>query len=97
MDFSYNNVENQHNLICSRNFISLKKLIITGNPFASNNQYKGLEMEVYARTGAEVIIEDLNPYYLKQKKPERPPIRFEKLIKVEPNIFKKKKDALFGL
>ena len=54
-------------------------------------------MEVYARTGAEVIIEDLNPYYLKQKKQERPPIRFEKLIKVEPNIFKKKKDALFGL
>jgi len=56
LDFSYNNVENQHNLICARNFISLKRLIITGNPFAANNQYKGLEMEVYARTGAEVII-----------------------------------------
>lgn len=97
LDFSYNNVENQHNLICARNFISLKKLIITGNPFASNNQYKGLEMEVYARTGAEVIIEDLNPYYLKSKKAERPPIKFEKLVKVEGNVFKKKKDALFGL
>lgn len=33
-------------------------------------------MEVYARTGAEVIIEDLNPYYLKQKKAERAPIKF---------------------
>jgi Leucine-rich repeat (LRR) protein len=44
LDFSFNNVENQHNLICARNFISLKKLYITGNPFALNNQYKGLEM-----------------------------------------------------
>jgi Leucine-rich repeat (LRR) protein len=42
LDFSYNIVENQHNLICSRNFVSLKKLYITGNPFALNNQYKGL-------------------------------------------------------
>lgn len=54
-------------------------------------------MEVYARTGAEVIIQDINPYYLKSKKAERAPIRFEKLIKVEGNVFKKKKDALFGL
>ena len=52
---------------------------------------------MYARTGAEVVIEDLNPYYLKTKKPERPPIRFSKIVTVENNIFKKKKDALFGL
>lgn len=44
LDFSYNAVENQHNLICARNFVSLKKLYITGNPFALNNQFKGLEM-----------------------------------------------------
>lgn len=56
LDFSFNHVENQHNLICARNFVSLRKLYITGNPFALSNQYKGLEMEVYARTGAEVII-----------------------------------------
>ena len=56
LDFSYNIVENQHNLICARNFVSLKKLYITGNPFALNSQFKGLEMEVYARTGAEVIV-----------------------------------------
>lgn len=54
-------------------------------------------MEVYARTGAEVIIEDQNPYYLKSKKVEKPPIRFQNIIKVEPNIFKKKKNVLFGL
>lgn len=52
LDFSYNIVENQHNLICARNFVSLKKLYITGNPFAVANQFKGLEMEVFARTGA---------------------------------------------
>jgi hypothetical protein len=33
-------------------------------------------MEVFARTGAQVIVEDLNPYYLKQKKLERPAIKF---------------------
>lgn len=82
LDFSYNAVQNQHNLICARNFISLKKLYITGNPFATNNQYKGLEMEVYARTGAEVIIEEANPYYLKSKKADRPPIKFTNIVKV---------------
>jgi hypothetical protein len=54
-------------------------------------------MEVYARTGAQVIIEDANPYYLKSKKAERPPIKFERLVKVEGSVFKKKKDALFGI
>jgi hypothetical protein len=54
-------------------------------------------MEVYARTGAEVIIEEANPYYLKSKKAERPPIKFTNIVKVETSIFKKKKNALFGL
>jgi Leucine-rich repeat (LRR) protein len=66
LDFSFNNVENQHNLICARNFTELKKLIVTGNPFAVDNEYKGLEMEIYARTGAELIVEPLNQYYLKK-------------------------------
>jgi hypothetical protein len=56
LDFSYNSVENQHNLICARNFTELKKLYVTGNPFAVDNEYKGLEMEIYARTGAELIV-----------------------------------------
>ena len=54
-------------------------------------------MEVYARTGAEVIIENANPYYLKSKKAERPPIKFERIVKVENAVFKKKKGALLGL
>lgn len=37
LDFSFNSVENQHNLICARNFTELKKLIVTGNPFAVSN------------------------------------------------------------
>lgn len=39
-------------------------------------------MEVYARTGAEVIIEEANPYYLKSKKADRPPIKFTNIVKV---------------
>lgn len=34
LDISFNAVEHQHNLICARNFHSLKLLVITGNPFA---------------------------------------------------------------
>lgn len=51
LDFSYNIVENQHNLISARNFVSLKMMDVTGNPFAIRNAHKGLEMEIYAKTG----------------------------------------------
>ena len=54
-------------------------------------------MEVYARTGAEVIIENTNPYYLKNAKPAKPPIRFEKLMKIKSDDFQRKKNALFGI
>jgi hypothetical protein len=43
----------------------LKFLIVTGNPFAVLKEHKGLEMEVYARTGAEVINDDIDRPYLK--------------------------------
>lgn len=59
LDISYNIVENQHNLICARNFKSLKTLAVTGNPFAVAKQHKGLEMEVFARTGAKLINEEI--------------------------------------
>lgn len=58
LDFSYNAVENQHNLICARNFRNLKKLIITGNPFSIKAEHKGLEMEVYARTGKQLNLHE---------------------------------------
>jgi len=51
LDFSYNIVENQHNLISARNFLNLRTLEVTGNPFAVNKAHKGLEMEIYAKTG----------------------------------------------
>lgn len=51
LDFSYNNVENQHNLISARNFQRLQSIDVTGNPFAIAKSHKGLEMEIYAKTG----------------------------------------------
>ena len=50
IDISYNVIEDQLNLICSRNFDRLKILIITGNPFAIKKQTKGLEMLVKSKT-----------------------------------------------
>ena len=51
LDFSYNIVDNQHNLISARNFVNLRILDVTGNPFAIKKAHKGLEMEIYAKTG----------------------------------------------
>lgn len=65
LDISYNSIENQHNLICARNFKSLKLISVTGNPFAILKQHKGLEMEIFARTGAKLINEEIEKPYLK--------------------------------
>lgn len=54
LDFSYNIVENQHNLISARNFQSLQTLDVSGNPFAKAKMHKGLEMEIYAKTGSHI-------------------------------------------
>lgn len=34
----------------------MKILIVTGNPFALKKEHKGLEMEIYARTGRNIIL-----------------------------------------
>lgn len=66
-------VENQHNLICARNFKSLEKIIVTGNPFAMYNETQGIEMEIHARTGGKLINEEVPlPYLRKPKKAGRP-------------------------
>lgn len=82
LDFSYNSVENQHNLICTRNFKNLKKVVATGNMFATTGNYKGLEMEIQARTGGELIIENINVPYLKNEQKERIPIKFNRIVKI---------------
>ena len=56
LDFSYNIVENQHNLISARNFVNLRTIDVTGNPFAVGKAHKGLEMEIYAKTGIKTMI-----------------------------------------
>jgi len=67
LNLSYNLVDNQYNLICSRNFQNLRQLDISGNPFAKLSQHKGLEMEVIARTGATIINDTVEKTYLKKK------------------------------
>lgn len=44
LDFSYNVVENQHNLICARNFKNLKEIIVTGNPFAIQREVNNIHI-----------------------------------------------------
>lgn len=81
LDFGYNSCENQHNLICARNFKELKVLVITGNPFGIMKQYKGLEMELYARTGCVIVNKDVErPYLRKPTNKKRPKIVYTNLI-----------------
>lgn len=54
-------------------------------------------MEIYARTGAELIIEPIDQYYLKKPKKQRCPIKFEKIVKVQTDTFPKNKNILFGM
>ena len=53
LDFRFNAVDDQLRLICARNFISLKKLFVTGNEFCKQ-PYDYLRDELDKRVGAEV-------------------------------------------
>lgn len=98
LDFSYNRAENQHNLICTRNFKSLKVLIVTGNPFAFKGQHKGLEKEIYMRVGAILINDEIDLPHLKKSKKAKPPIRFNNLYTIQPDDLKKQaKNTFFGV
>lgn len=89
LDFSNNIVDNQHNLICARNFESLKELIVTGNPFAKLNLVDALRLEIYTRTGA-VVVNELD-YDTRRKKKE---IIYPKMMRVKEDSFIKKKPSL---
>jgi hypothetical protein len=99
LDFSFNKAENQHNLICARNFKTLKVLIVTGNPFAAVGQHKGLETELFTRIGAILINENVGLPYLKHaKKTAKPPIRFHNLFTLEPDkLVEDAKPTFFGV
>jgi hypothetical protein len=85
------------NLICARNFSNLKRLYITGNPFAHSGKYDILESEIDLRChGARVVNEiflsdpsDTNSALNKRLlQPKRlPKIIFNKLIKVKDDVF----------
>ncbi|KRX01511.1 hypothetical protein PPERSA_01414 [Pseudocohnilembus persalinus] len=97
LDFSYNFVEDQHNLICARNFKNLKILIVTGNPFAILGKHLGLEMEFKARTGGDLINEKIQMSYLKKQKEQRPKIQYEKIRTVENDNFSRDKNYFMGI
>jgi len=98
LDFSYNKAENQHNLICTRNFKSLKVLIVTGNPFAFLGQHKGLEKEIYMRVGAILINDSIDVPYLRKPKKTKLPIKFNNLYTIQPDDLKREaKNTFFGV
>ena len=95
LDFRDNSVDDQQQLICARNFSSLKKLYVTGNPFCSY-PFDYLKDELAKRVGAELINETV-AYKLQQdilkKKPV--PIIFENFVVIKNDEFRKKVNTEF--
>lgn len=101
LDFRHNWVDDQLRLICARNFMSLKKLFVTGNEFCSQ-PYDYLREELDKRVGAEVaqfdqIINETVSYKLQQdlikKKPI--PIIFENFVVIKNDEFRRKMNTEF--
>ena len=74
-------------------------LVITGNPFGIMKQFKGLEMELYARTGCVIVNKDVErPYLKKPKGRKRHKIVYTNLITLKEEILdKKQKQEFFGV
>ena len=54
-------------------------------------------MEIQARTGGELIIENVTIPYLKSELKPRIPIKFDRIVKIQNDNFEKGKNILFGV
>lgn len=73
LDFSYNKVGSQENLLFCQKLRSLQALIITGNPIGVAGDYKELEDILYSATSAVVVNHPVPPpnYLRKPARPEK--------------------------
>eukprot|EP00826_Nyctotherus_ovalis_P046588 TRINITY_DN5280_c0_g1_i5.p1 TRINITY_DN5280_c0_g1~~TRINITY_DN5280_c0_g1_i5.p1 ORF type:complete len:622 (+),score=158.02 TRINITY_DN5280_c0_g1_i5:427-2292(+) len=61
LDFSYNKVSNQENLLYCQKLKSLQAIIITGNPIGITGEYRELEQIVYNSNSAVVVNHAIPP------------------------------------
>ena len=54
-------------------------------------------MEIYARTGGQLIIEEVNSHYLKNPTKQKVPIKFDRVVKIQTDNFEKSRNILFGV
>jgi len=82
-------------LICSRNFVKLKFLYITGNSFAEY-PYDFLTSELRSRISAEIINETIS-FKIRQAhmKKKKIPIIYENFVMIKDVQFKKKANTEF--
>ena len=72
LDFSYNRISNQENLLFCQKLKSLQAVIITGNPIGISGEYKELEQIIYTATSAVVVNHAIPPpNYLKKVKEKK--------------------------
>lgn len=72
LDFSYNRVADQENLLFCQKLKSLQVLIITGNLIGINNDYKELEQTLYQTVSAVVVNHPTSPpSYLSKNRKQR--------------------------
>jgi Leucine-rich repeat (LRR) protein len=69
LDFSYNKVFNQENLLFCQKLKSLQAVIITGNPIGTTDDYKELEQIIYNTNSAVIVNHAVSPpNYLRKPK-----------------------------
>jgi len=69
LDFSYNKISSQENLLFCQKLKSLQALLITGNPIGINGEYKELEDILYSATSAVIVNHPVPlPNYLRKGK-----------------------------
>jgi hypothetical protein len=72
LDFSYNRVREQENLLYCQNLKSLQVLNITGNPIGVSGEYKELERILYQTISAVVVNHPTSPpNYLRKRKKQK--------------------------
>lgn len=54
-------------------------------------------MEIYARTGGQLIIEEANTQYLKNPPKQKIPIKFDRIVKIQTDNFERSRNILFGI
>ena len=82
LDFSYNRIFDENNLLYCESMSNLQILNITGNPFATKGSYKHLEQVLYSTVSAIIVNHPISPpnYLRKNMFPKKEKLPYPKPV-----------------